>query len=136
MGFLSDNDANNMLDARFGAVASSAPATYYVGLSTTTPTNTGSNITEPSGNAYARVAVTNNTTNWPAAASRSKSNGTTITFPTATGSWGTVTHFVLFDAATAGNMRAWGALTASQSVASGATPDFPVGALVISAPGT
>jgi hypothetical protein len=136
MGRLSDDDANNMLDVRFGGVASSAPATYYVGLSTTAPTNTGTNVTEPSGGAYARVAVTNDTTNFPAASGRAKSNGTVVTYPTATADWGTLTHFVLYDAATGGSMRAWGALATPQAVASGATADFPVGSLTITAPGS
>jgi hypothetical protein len=136
MGRLSDADANNMLDVRFGGVASSAPATYYVALSTTAPTNTGTNVTEPSGGGYARVAVTNNATNFPAAAGRSKSNGTVITFPVATASWGTISHFALYDAATGGAMRAWGALATPQAVASGATADFPVGSLTITASGS
>lgn len=136
MGRLSDADANNMLDVRFGAVASTAPATYYVALSTTAPTNTGTNVTEPSGGGYARVAVVNNATNFPAAASRAKSNGTVVTFPTATASWGTITHFALYDAATAGTMRAWGALTTSQAVASDAIADFPAGSLTITASGS
>jgi hypothetical protein len=109
MGRLSDADANNMLDSRFGSVAVAIPATYYVGLSTTTPTNTGTNVTEPAGGSYARVAVTNNATNFPAAAARSK--------------------------ASAGTFRGWGALAAAQAIASGGTPDFPIGALVIDSPG-
>lgn len=136
MGRLSDADANNMLDVRFGAVASTAPATYYVALSTTAPTNTGTNVTEPSGGGYARVAVVNNATNFPAAASRAKSNGTVVTFPAATASWGTITHFALYDAATAGTMRAWGALTTSQAVASDVIADFPAGSLTITASGS
>lgn len=136
MGRLSDSDANNVLDNRFGAVTSTPPATYYVGLSTTTPTNTGGSVTEPSSGSYARVAVTNNTTNWPSASGRSKSNGTAITFPSATGSWGTITHFVIYDASTAGTFRAWGALTTPRAVVSGDTPAFAVGALTIDAPGS
>lgn len=136
MGRLSDSDANNMLDVRFGAAASTAPATYYVALSTTAPTNTGTNVTEPSGGAYARVAVTNNATNFPAASGRAKSNGTVVTFPTATASWGTISHFALYDAATGGTMRAWGALTTAQAVASGAIADFPAGSLTITASGS
>lgn len=135
-GRLSDSDANNALDVRFGAVASNAPAAYYVGLSTTTPTNTGTNVTEPSTGGYARVAVTNNATNWPAASGRSKSNGTAITFPTPTASWGTVTHFVLYDAASGGTFRAWGALTSSASIPIGSVTSFAVGQLVINAPGS
>lgn len=136
MGRMSDTVINAVLDQLFGGVAYTPPATLYVGLSTSTPNNDGTNVTEPSGNAYARVASTNNTTNWPAAAGRSKSNGTAITFPTATGAWGTVTHFVLYDAATGGGFYAWGALAVAKVIASGDTPSFPAGDFLVSGPGT
>lgn len=136
MGRMSDAQANLLLDLYFSKTANTAvPATLYVGLSTTLPTNTGTNVTEPAGGSYARVAVTNDSTNFPAATARSKSNGTDIVFPTATGSWGTVTHFVIYDALTSGNFVAWGALTVPVSVISGATVTFATGSLVINAPG-
>ncbi len=137
MGRLSDADSNNMLDTRFGGVASNAPATYYVALSTTEPTNTGGNVTEPVGGGYARVAVANNATNWPAASARSKSNGTPITFATPTGSWGTVTHYALYDAATGGTFRGWGRFASGFTIgAGGSAPVIPIGGIVIEAPGT
>jgi hypothetical protein len=136
MGRMSDAQANLLLDLYFSKASnSSVPATLYVALSTTTPTNTGTSVTEPSGNAYARVGVTNNSTNFPAASARAKSNGTDITFPTATGSWGTITHFCLYDALTSGTFVAWGALTVPVSVINGATVTFVTGSLVINAPG-
>ena len=136
MGRMSDAQANLLLDLYFSKASNSTvPATLYIGLSTTTPTNTGTSVTEPAGSAYARVAVTNNVTNFPAASSRSKSNGTDIVFPTATGSWGTITHFVIYDALTGGNFVAWGALTVPVSVINGATVTFVTGSLVINAPG-
>jgi hypothetical protein len=136
MGRLSNADANNLLDSRFGGVAVNAPGTYFVALSTTTPTDAGGNITEPgAGAGYSRVGVVNNLTNWPAAANRAKANGAVIPYPTASAAWGTITAFALFDAATGGTFRGWGAVS-PQAVAAGATPDFPVGALVINAPGT
>ncbi len=134
-GRLSDADANNELDARFGRAASTAPATYYVGLSTTTPTNTGGNVTEPVGNGYARVAVPNDAANWPAAVNRAKSNGAAVTFPTATASWGTITHFVLYDAATAGVFRAWGDLGTATAVGANTIASFAAGALAVTSPG-
>lgn len=120
----------------FGDTAYTIPTTLYVGLSTTTPTQAGTNFTEPSGGAYARVAVTNNTTNWVAATSQpatgyEQANGTTITFPTATASWGTVTYFGIFDASTSGNLIAFGALTTSQTIASSDTASFAVQSLTI-----
>src|SRR5690606_1282100 len=101
------------------------------GLSTTAPTQAGGNFKEPSGNGYARVAVTNNSTNWPAASNGAKSNANAITFPQATGSWGTVTHFGIFDAATSGNLLAWGELSQSKAISAGDTPYFAAGSLTL-----
>ena len=137
MGRLSDTVSNNMLNAMFGQTVYDPPDTIYVALSTTLPTNTGTNVTEPSAaNAYARVAVPNDVTNFPNAVNRVKSNGTVLQFPTATGSWGTVSHFALYDAATAGNFLGWGALNSSTAITTGNAPSFPIGSLIITAPGT
>lgn len=136
-GRLSTTDVHVMLNNRFGAAAATATATHYLGLSTTTPAVDGTGVTEPVGNGYARVAITNNTTNWPAASGRSKSNGAAFTFPTATGAgWGTITHFVLFDASTGGAVRAYGPLATPTTVAAGETRTFPAGSITISSPST
>lgn len=126
----SDYLENELLDHVLGAAAYSAPATVNVALYTAAPTDAGGG-TEVSGGSYARVAITNNATNWPAAASGSKSNGTTITFPTATADWGTVVAFGLWDAASGGNLLYWGTLSASKVINSGNTASFAVGALTI-----
>lgn len=140
MGRLATTQANALLDYMFGQTGSyTVPATYYIALSTTTPTDAGTNVTEPSGNAYARVAVTNNSTNFPAASSRAKSNGTAITFPVATGSWGTITHFAIYKHATStssSDFIGWGALTSSITVSLNGQPRFAATTLSISAPGT
>jgi hypothetical protein len=82
-----------------------------------------------SGTGYARVQVAGNTTNF-VVASGVASNGTAITFPAPTGSWGTVTGFELVDASTAGNVLVVAALTTSQLISAGqAPPSFGVGAL-------
>ena len=119
-----------LLDHVFGNAAYSAPATLYVALFTATPSDSGGG-TEVSGGSYARKDVTNNATNFPAAAAGAKANGTAITFVTATASWGVVTQFGIFDAVTAGNLLAWGDLTASKTVDSGDTVSFAVGDLDI-----
>jgi hypothetical protein len=136
MGRLSDANANMLLDIAFSKATNNFPVTLYFGLSSTTPTNTGTNVTEPTGvGSYARVTVTNNATNFPAAAARSKSNGTVIVFNTCTSTWGAMTHWVAYDALTAGNFVAWGLLSASINVTSGTQASFAIGALVINAPG-
>lgn len=119
-----------LLDHVFGAAAYSAPATLYVALFTATPSDAGGG-TEVSGNNYSRVSVTNNSTNFPAASSGAKSNGAAITFPQASGSWGVVTQFGIFDASTSGNLLVWGDLTASKTVDSGDTVSFAIGDLDI-----
>jgi hypothetical protein len=115
-----------LLDHVLGNAAYSAPATVYVGLYTAAPTDAGGG-TEVTGGSYARVAVTNNATNWPAAAAGAKSNGTAITFPTATASWGTVLAFGIFDAVSAGNLLYWADLTVSKTVGDGDTAEFAIG---------
>jgi hypothetical protein len=121
----------------WGLTAYTAAATVYCALSTTTPAQTGSpNFTEPSGNAYARVATTNNTTNFVETTSVptlgwQQANGTAITFPTATGLWGTVTYFGFYNAATGGNLLAFGQLTTAQTISSGGIPAFAIQALQI-----
>ncbi len=131
MGSFADFLENELLDHVFGNAAYTAPSPIHVGLSTTTITDAGGNITEPSGNNYSRVSVTNNATNFPAASGGAKSNGTAITFPTASGSWGTVIDFFISDAGSGGNILCYGTLTASKTIGSGDTASFAIGELDI-----
>lgn len=137
-GSKSDYLEKKILDLVLGAVAFTAPGTVYVALSTAAYTDsaTGASMTEVSGGAYARVTVTNNATNWPAASGTNptvKSNGTVISFPTATVAWGTITSFYIVDSGTlgAGNVLYGGDLTTPKVVGIGDTPSFAVGALVV-----
>lgn len=133
MSSATDTEENDILKARFGGATPTQPATWYVALTTTTPTDSAAG-TEVTGGSYARVAVTNNTTNFPAPTTGVVSNGTAITFPAPTANWGTVTHFELWDAASAGTRRYWGALTTSRTVNNGdSAPSFAVGALTVTA---
>jgi hypothetical protein len=126
----SDYLENKILDLILGNTAFSLAGPLYIGLYTAPPTDAGGG-TEVSGGSYARVSVTQNTTNWPNASGGSKSNGAAVTFPTATASWGTVSHFGIFDASTAGNLLRWGALSASKTIGSGDTASFAAGALTV-----
>ncbi len=126
----SDYLENKLLDHHLGGPDYTRPGTVYVALYSAAPSDAGGG-TELAGNGYARVAVVNNATNWPAASAGSKSNGTEIRTPTATGSdWATATHFGIFDASTAGNLLRWAALTASVTVTVGSDARFAPGALV------
>lgn len=133
-GFV-DTVEQAILDHFLTDPAYTPPATMYIALSTTTPTEAGGNFTEPSGGSYARVSTA--AADWGAAsgtAPATKSNTATKTFPTASATWSSgsnMTHFGLFDASSAGNLLLWGALGTAKPVLSGDTASFGAGALVI-----
>jgi len=123
----SDYLENKVLEAAVGKTAFGT-ITAYVGLYTATPSDAGGG-TEVSGGSYARKSTA--AADWAAASGGSISNANAISFTTPTGSWGTVTHFGVFDAATVGNLLYWGALTASKTIGTGDPVSFAAGALVI-----
>lgn len=129
MGGFSDYWENKILDHIFGK-GSYTPPTIYVGLSTADPTDDGSGLVEPSGNGYARVQTS--AAGWNAASNGSLDNAGNITFAQASGNWGTITHFALFDAAAAGNILAYGALSQSKSISESDTARFEAGDLQVS----
>jgi hypothetical protein len=118
---------NKTLDHMTGK-ATWAAVTARVGLFTAAPSDAGGG-TEVSGGSYARVTTA--AADWNAASGGSTTNANAITFPTASGSWGTVTHFGIFDAASGGNLLRWAALGTSKAVGSGDTPSFAAGALTL-----
>lgn len=135
-GSKSDYLEKAILDYLLGAGALAKPATVYVALSTAAYSEaaTGAAMTEVAGGGYARVAVTNDATNFPAATGASpatKANGTAITFPTASASWGTVTSFYIVDAGTGGNVLYGGDLTTAKAVGSGDTATFAANSISI-----
>lgn len=92
------------------------PTSYYIGLSSTAPTLAGGNVTEPSSSSgYARVKLTT----LSAPANGVITNSGDITFPESTGNWGTLSHFVVYDSATGGNLLMYDQLTSSRTVESG-----------------
>ena len=105
------------------------PGVIYVALLTAAPTEGGSGV-EVAGNGYARVGITNNSTNWPAASSGKKSNALVIVFPTPLNPWGTITAFALFDRAVGGQMLYYGGLQPT-AIAAAQTVVFPAGTLEI-----
>lgn len=133
----SDSRERLIADSQFGGGATTwAPATWYCGLSTTTPNDDGSGFTEPVGGSYARVAVTNNVTNFPAAATvagvTTKKNGAKITFPNPTGLWGQIPAYGFFTAPSGGTPEYTNTLDTPITVLSGNTPvEFDVNQIVI-----
>lgn len=129
---------NKLIDATLRAQAIGTPATWYVALYTTCPTDSTAG-TEVTGGNYARVAVTAGLTQWAgtqSAGSTTASSGTggttsnnaAINFPTPSASWGTVVCWGLADASTAGNIWIYSALSVNKTINSGDTVSFAAGA--------
>jgi hypothetical protein len=112
----------------FTAGTAARPTAWYVALSTTTPTTTGTNVTEPSGNGYTRQAVTFGT---PAGNPASTSNTGILTFTASGGDWATITYITIYDASTAGNPLAIGQLTNSKLIQNGDSLQFAVAAITV-----
>jgi hypothetical protein len=129
MGSFANYWENEILDHLFGK-GSYTPPTIYVGLSTADPADDATGLAEPSGNAYARVSTAG--ADWNTASGGTIDNANEITFPQASGSWGMLTHFALFDVASGGNMLAHGSLNISKTISSGDTAKFSAGDLDVS----
>ena len=122
----SDYLETKVLDHVFGGTAYTAPGTLYLGLHTSNPgeDDSGTEVST-SGTAYARQTVAFTTSG------DTTSNTAAVEYPAATASYGTVSHVGVYDALTAGNLLAYGALTTSKAIATGDVLRIPAGDLDI-----
>ncbi len=137
---LSNYTINHVIDWFFRGQTFTPPATIYVALATTTPTQAACG-TEAAYTGYARVAIASSLTNWAgtqgagtttvsSGTSGQTSNNITITFGAPTSGPTVVTAFCLFDAATGGNYLGGALLTTSKTInASDPAPSFAISAL-------
>ncbi|MCJ7829001.1 MAG: hypothetical protein MUP81_04595 [Dehalococcoidia bacterium] len=118
-GSLSDYAENKVLDHITGKTSFTKP-TAYIGLKTADPTDDNSGGTEPTiaTGGYARIATTG--TDWDAASGGAVANAVALSFPISTAAWSTaatnLTHFIIMDAATAGNLLGHADLTTPRAV--------------------
>lgn len=134
MANLSDYLEAQWMNMIVGGTSFTPPATYMA-LFTSDPTdaNTG---TEVSGNGYARVQVNQDGATQPywntlvdSAGAKLTDNNGQISFPKATGNWGTITHVGIFDAASGGNLLWHGALSPNKDIGTNDTVVFDDGDL-------
>ena len=104
---------NALINATLRNTTYTSVATVYVSLWTSDPTDAGSG-TEVSGGSYARTSVT-----FGAPSSGVSLNSADVTFPTATGSWGTVGWIGINDAATSGNLLYHTPLDVAKAITTG-----------------
>ena len=138
---LTDFAENRVVDSVIRGQALAAPTTWHVALYTTCPTDAGGGI-EVTGGAYARVAVAASLVAWagtqgPGTTVASTgtggltSNNVAIAFPTPSAGWGTVVCWALVDAATAGNIWIYAALTVSRTILTGDGVSFAPGSATV-----
>jgi hypothetical protein len=125
MAEMSNYLENALINATLRNTSYTSPATVYVGLYTSDPTDADTG-TEVSGGSYARTAVT-----FGSPSDGVTTNSAAVEFPQATGSWGTVGWIGILDASTSGNLLYHTALDASKTIASGDIFKIATGSLSV-----
>lgn len=125
MAEMSNYLENALLEATLRSTTFTAVGTPYVSLHTADPTDAGTG-TEVSGGSYARKAGT-----FAAASGGSTSNSAAIEYDQATGTWGTITHFGIWDAITSGNLLYHSAFDASKTIETGDILKIDTGSLTV-----
>ena len=123
---LSNTFETRVLTWLFTGDAVTRPSAFYIALFTSNPAEDASGTeVSTSGTAYARQSATFTVSGNEA------TNSAAIEFPTATASYGTVTHIGVFDASTGGNLIAYAALTTSKAIDTGDVLRLPANDLDI-----
>lgn len=112
----------HVLNYVFTTTSVTRPTAWYLALFTSNPAEDASGTeVSTSGTAYARQSASFTVSGNEATTSAA------IEFPTATASYGTVTHVGVFDASTGGNLIAYSALSTSKAVGTGDVFRVPAG---------
>ncbi|ODA67685.1 hypothetical protein A7A08_01720 [Methyloligella halotolerans] len=123
MSKMSDYLEAKVLDHVLGVAAYTMPGQVYLGLFTSDPADDDSGDEVAAGNGYARQAIDFN------AASGDdptfSTNDGQLLFTAAGADWGTISHFGLFDASSAGNLLIHGAFDEPKLIEDG--DSFDVG---------
>lgn len=138
MASMSNYLEGKIIDHVFRTNSYTKPTTLAVALCTASPTDasTGATISEvANSNNYSRQTLNPDDANWaaPSGNNGTTSNSSDITFPTASGSWGTITSIAIVDSAThgAGNVLFYGDLTVTKTITSGDTLTISTGNLTV-----
>lgn len=125
---------NQSQNFNFGGISYTPPNTYWLALSTTTVSSTGSNCTEPVGAAYARVQIPNTKSYFTYASSGCLVLSAPLAYTQSSGSWGTIVDLALFDTAgsSSGSMWYYTSLASPKIVQSDTIVSFSASSISIS----
>jgi hypothetical protein len=125
MAEISNYLENAIINATLRNTSYTSPAAVYISLHTADPTDAGSG-TEVSGGSYIRQAAT-----FGAPSNGVSTTTADITFPQATGNWGTIGWIGIWDAQTTGNLMYHTALDASKAIDTGDIFKIASGSLTV-----
>lgn len=112
-------------------VTPAIPGNYYIGLSSTPPSADGTGVNEPKSTAgYARIEL--DMLGEPE--NGVVSNTSPISFPESTASWGTITHYVIYDSPSVGdgNLLMYGPLDTPRGMEAASVLTIRTGSLSLS----
>jgi hypothetical protein len=125
MAEISNYLENAIINATLRNTSYTSPAAVYISLHTADPTDAGSG-TEVSGGSYIRQAAT-----FGAPSNGVSTTTADVTFPQATGNWGTIGWIGIWDAQTTGNLMYHTALDASKAIDTGDIFKIASGSLTV-----
>lgn len=125
MSQMSNYLENALVNHVFRNTAMSAPATVYVALFTSNPTDNATG-NEVAAGGYVRQAVT-----FGPPVDGSINNTGQINFPVATATYGAVSHSAIYDSSSGGNMLVYGPLSVVKQIDTGDQFIFKPGNLVV-----
>jgi hypothetical protein len=114
-----------LINGTLRATTFTAPAAVYISLHTADPTDAGTG-TEVSGGSYIRQSAT-----FAAPSNGASASNADVTFPQATGNWGTIGWIGIWDAQTTGNMLYHTALDVSKAIDTGDIFKIASGSLTV-----
>jgi hypothetical protein len=123
---------NKVNDHMFGAVSFTPPTNFYLALSTSTISVTGSNVGEPVGAGYARVLIPNDKSHFSYSSAGSLTVSGSTTFAISSGSWGTILDIGMFDGLSSGSLWMYTTLTSPYIVQNNTIISFDANTINIS----
>jgi hypothetical protein len=112
----------------FNSALPTHPTSWFVALSTSTPSTTAGGVTEPVGNGYARQPVVFGA---PAGNPAAVANTGALTFTATGGDWGTITYMIVYTLVSGGVDLAIGQLTNSKLIQNGDSLQFAISSISI-----
>jgi hypothetical protein len=123
---------NKANDYMFGGISFTPPTNFYMALSTTNLSVSGSNCSEPVGAGYARVQIPNDKSHFSYSTSGCLTVSGSTVYAISSGSWGTAVDIAFFDALSSGSAWLFGTLPSPYIVQNNTVVSFDANTINIS----